>query len=67
MSELKNQNINEKRKNKIVSKIGQQLLEYRIFFKDMLTLLGLDYRDYRDITLYLVVPGIIIQKIRKIV
>ena len=52
-----------KSRNKIVSKFGQKLLKYRIIFKDILTLLGLDYRDASPITLYFVVPGIIIQKI----
>ncbi len=34
-----------KSRNKIVSKFGQKLPKYRIFLKDILTLLGLDYRD----------------------
>ena len=48
------------------SKLLVKLLENRIFFKDILTLLGLDYRDASPITLYFFVPGIIIKKIRKI-
>ncbi len=36
-------------------------------FKDIVTLLGLDYRDASPITLYFVVPEIIIPKIRKFV
>ena len=36
-----------------------------MIFKDILTLLGLDYRDASPTTLYFVVPGIIIQKIKK--
>ena len=35
-------------------------------FKDLLTFLGLDYRVASLIILYLVVPGIIIPKIRSI-
>ena len=54
-----------KSRNKIVSKFGQKLLKYRIIFKDILTLLGLEYRDALPLTLYLIVPGIIISKIRK--
>ena len=55
-----------KSRNKIVSKLGQKLRKYRIIFKDILTLLVLDYRDASRITLYFVVQGIIIPKIRKI-
>ena len=55
-----------KSRYKIVSKFGQNLLKYRIIFKDILTLFGLDYRVASRITLYFVVPGIVIPKIRKI-
>ena len=41
--------------NKIVSKFVAKLIKYMILFKDILTLLGLDYRDASLITLYLVV------------
>ena len=34
-----------KSRNKIVTKFVEKLLEYGIMFKDILTLLGLDYRD----------------------
>ena len=47
-----------KSRSKIVSKFGQKMLEYWIIFKNILTLLGLDYRDASLITLYFVVPGI---------
>ena len=53
-------------RNKIVSKFGQKLLKYRKIFKDLLKLFGLDYRDASPMTLYFVVLGIIIPKIRKI-
>ncbi len=43
-----------KSRNKIVSRFGQKLLKYKIIFKDILTLLALDYRDASPITLYLV-------------
>ena len=33
-----------KSRNKIVSEFGQKLLKYRINFKDILKLLGLDYK-----------------------
>ena len=61
MSELNNhehKSLNVKSRNKIVEK----LLKYRIMFKDILTFLGLDYRNASLITLYFVVPGIIIPK-----
>ena len=51
-----------KSRNKIVSKFVEN--KYRIEFKDKLTFLGLDYRDALLITLYLVVVGISIPKIR---
>ena len=49
---------------KIVSKFVAKLIKYMILFKDILTFLGLDYRDASLITLYLVVIGISIKKIR---
>ena len=55
-----------KSKNKIESKFIEELLKYRIMFKDILTFLGLDYRDALLITLYFVVPGISTSKIRTI-
>ena len=42
---------------KIVSKYVEKLPKYRIMFKDILTFLGLDYRDASLITLYFVVLG----------
>ena len=33
-----------KSRNKIVGKLVEKLLKYRILFKDILTFLGLDYR-----------------------
>ena len=47
------------------TKVETKLFKYRIIFKDILTLLGLEYRDALPLTLYLIVPGIIISKIRK--
>ena len=52
---------------KIVSKFVAKLLKFRILFKDILTFLGLEYRDFSLITLYLLVIGIstlIIEKLR---
>ena len=43
---------------KIVSKFVTKLIKYTILFKDILTFLGLDYRDALLIVLYLVVIGI---------
>ena len=40
---------------KIVSQFVEKLLKYRIMFKDILTFLGIDYRDAPLITLYFVV------------
>ena len=37
-------------RNKFVSKSAEKLLKYRIMFKDILTFLGLDYRDASLIT-----------------
>ena len=47
---------------KILIKFFEKLLKYRIMFKDILTFLGLDYRDASLIILYLVVLGTIITK-----
>ena len=44
------------------SQFVTKLLKYRILFKDILTFLGLDFRDVSLITLYLVVIGIRVQK-----
>ena len=60
------QNINVKCLNIIVSKFVAKLLKYRIMFKDILTFLGFDYRDPPLITLYFVVLGISMPKIRSI-
>ena len=51
---------------KIVSKLIEKLLKYRIMLKDILTFLGLDYIDASLITLYFVDLGISIPKIRSI-
>ena len=51
---------------KIVSKFVAKLIRYMILFKDIPTFLGLEYRDAVPITLYLVVIGISISKIRSI-
>ena len=48
------------------SQFVTKLLKYRILFKDILTFLGLDFRDVSLITLYLDVIGINIPKIRRI-
>ena len=49
--------------NKVVSKFVAKQLKYMFFF-DILTFLGLDYRDASLTKLYLVVTEISIQKIR---
>ena len=49
---------------KIVSKFVAKLIKYMILFKNILTFLGLGYRDASFITLYPVVIGISIKKIR---
>ena len=59
VSELNNQNI-------IVSKFVEKLLKYRILFKNIPTLLGLYYRDASLMTLYFVILGSSIPKIRSI-
>ena len=51
---------------KILIKFVEKLQKYRIMFKDILTFLGLDYRDALLITLYFVVVGISIPKIKTI-
>ena len=48
--------------DKIVRKFDAKLLKYRILFKDILTLLGFDYRDASPIILYFIVIEIIHQK-----
>jgi hypothetical protein len=50
--------------NKIVSQFVSKLLKYLKLFKDIIIFLGLDYRDDLALTLYLVVIGISISKIR---
>ena len=55
MSKLNNQNIKYKSQNKILSKFNEKLLKYKIMFQDILTFLGLDYRDASLLTSYLVV------------
>ena len=63
---------------KIVSKFDAKLIKYIILFKDILTFLGLDYRDASLITLYfvvidmlpksyLIVIGITMQSLKSIV
>ena len=61
MSELNKLNINAY-VYKIVSKFVAKLIKYMLLFKDIMTFLGLYYRDASLITLYLVVIGISIQK-----
>ena len=41
-----------KSRNKILSKFVEELLKYGIIFKDILTLLELDYIDAKLIALY---------------
>ena len=55
-----------KSRNKILGKFVEKLLKYRIIFKDILNFLGLDYRDASLITMYFVVLGISMPKIRPI-
>ena len=50
--------------NKILSKF---VVKYRILFKDILTFLGLDYRDSSLIIVDLVVIGISTPKINRII
>ena len=53
-------------RNKIVSKFDEKLLTFKIMFKNNPTFLGLNYIDDSLITLYIVVLGISIPKIRSI-
>ena len=48
--------------NKIVDRFVVNLLKFRMQFKDILTILVLNYRDLSFITLYFVVPGISVPK-----
>ena len=48
--------------NKIVDRFVVNLLKFRMQFKDILTILVLNYRDVSFITLYFVVPGISVPK-----
>ena len=50
--------------DKIIRKLVAKLLKYRILLKDILTFLGLDYRDASLKILYLIVIGISNPKIR---
>ena len=52
--------------NKIISKFVAKLPKYRIMFKVIFTSLGLDYREASLITLYFVVLGHSIRKLRSI-
>ena len=49
--------------NEIVIQFEAKLLEYRVLFKDILTLLGLDYRDGTLKTMNLILIGINIKLI----
>ena len=49
---------------KKLSKFVKKLLKYWIMFKDIFAFLGLDYSDASLITLYFVILGISIPKIR---
>ena len=51
---------------KIGSKFVAKLIKYMILFKNILTFLGLDYRDASLFTLYLVVIEISNPKLRSI-
>ncbi len=62
VSVMNNQNINVNSRSKIVIKFVEKLLKYRLMFKDILTFLGLDYRDASLITMFFVVLGISILK-----
>ena len=53
-----------KSQHKIESKFVEKLRKYSTMFKDILTFLGLYYRDASPIALYLFVLGIRIPKIR---
>ena len=59
--------LKDKRKLTLVEKVSKfvaKLSKYIILFKDILTYLELDYRDASLVTLYLVVIGTSIPKIR---
>ena len=62
MSELNKLNINAY-VYKIVSKFVAKPIKFMLLFKDIMTFLGLYYKDASLITLYLVVIGISIKKI----
>ena len=64
VTELNNQNKNVKSHKKILSKFVDKLLKYMKMFKDILTFLGLYYRDAPLITFYFVVLGISMPKIK---
>ncbi len=66
VSKLSNQNIKYKSQNKILSKLNEKLLKYRIMFKDIIPFLGLEYKYALLITMNFVVLGISIPKIRSI-
>ena len=51
---------------KILIKFVEKQFKYRIMFKDIFTFLELDYRDASLITLYFVVLGISIPKIKSV-
>ena len=51
---------------KILNKFVEKLQKYRKMFKDIITFLGLDYRDALLITLFFVVLVISITKIKQI-
>ena len=59
VSELNKLNINA-----YVCKFVAKLIKYMLLFKNILTFIGLGYSDASLITLYLVVIGISIKKIR---
>ncbi len=52
--------------DKIVRNFVAKLFKYRKMFKDILTFLGLDYRDASLIIFYLIVIGLSTPKIRSI-
>ena len=51
-----------KSRSKIVSKFVAKRIKYRILFKEILTFLGLDYRDASLVLLNLIVIEISIKK-----
>ena len=60
------QNKNIKVLTKFYVYLLQNFLKYRILFKDIVTFLGLDYRNALLVILYLIVIGISSPKIRSI-